>query len=190
VVSSGLAPVALIGGWTVAANLQPDSFSSVTDTISALAALGARDRWLMTGALIVVGLCHIATAAGLRPAHRIGRAVLAAGGAGTVGVAAFPLDREGQSTAHGVVAFIAFVALAVWPAVAANPQSGTAFGRPRNLLAALVLSLLVLWFFASRGSGHVGLAERLAAGAQSLWPLVVVATSLRSARRAGLTTNT
>ena len=38
VVSSTAAPVLLVGGWTVAAGLQPRSFNPVTSTISALAA--------------------------------------------------------------------------------------------------------------------------------------------------------
>jgi hypothetical protein len=38
------------------------------------------------------------------------------------------------------------------------------------------------WFGAELGGDRVGLAERVAAGAQSLWPLVVV-LSARAARR-------
>jgi len=38
VLSAAGAPVLLVGGWTVAAALQPGSFSQVTSTISALAA--------------------------------------------------------------------------------------------------------------------------------------------------------
>lgn len=45
VVSSAASPVLLIGGWTLAAALQPPSFNPVTDTVSALAAIGATDRW-------------------------------------------------------------------------------------------------------------------------------------------------
>ena len=46
------APVLLIGGWTVAAGLQPRSFNPVVETISALAAEDASDRWVMTFALL------------------------------------------------------------------------------------------------------------------------------------------
>ena len=35
----GSAPVLLVGGWTIAATLQPPSFDPVTDMVSALAAL-------------------------------------------------------------------------------------------------------------------------------------------------------
>ncbi|MBA2310412.1 MAG: DUF998 domain-containing protein, partial [Pseudonocardiales bacterium] len=48
VLSSAAAPVLLIGGWTVAAVRQPAVFDSTVDTISALAALDATDRVVMT----------------------------------------------------------------------------------------------------------------------------------------------
>ena len=57
-VSATAAPIALIGGWTVAATRQPEAYDATRDTISALAAHGADDRWLMTAALAVVGGCR------------------------------------------------------------------------------------------------------------------------------------
>ena len=42
-ISAAAAPVLLIGGWTVAAGLQPH-FDPVSDTVSALAAVGTPDR--------------------------------------------------------------------------------------------------------------------------------------------------
>ena len=54
-------PVLLVGGWTVAAGLQPGSFNAVAGTISSLAAEGAADRWVMTLALAGVGACHAVT---------------------------------------------------------------------------------------------------------------------------------
>jgi hypothetical membrane protein len=178
--SSGLAPVALIGGWTVAATLQEGDFSSVHDTISALAQHGATDRWLMTSALTVLGLCHLTTAAGLGPARPAGRAVLAVGGAATLGVAAFPLHADGQSRAHGIVALIAFVSLAVWPLLAGVDGHGRPLEKRWSLLAGVVLSALVVLFAITLGGRYVGLTERLAAGAQSLWPLVVVLAARRA----------
>ena len=58
-VSAGVAPVALIGGWSLAASRQPASYHAVEETISALAAHGATDRWIMTAGLALLGLCHI-----------------------------------------------------------------------------------------------------------------------------------
>jgi hypothetical protein len=57
VVSSAVALVLLVGGWTVAAGLQPGSFNAVVSTISALAR-AATDRWVMTLALAGVGACY------------------------------------------------------------------------------------------------------------------------------------
>jgi hypothetical protein len=50
-----------VAGWTVAAGLQPRPFDAVTGTVSALAALGAADRWVMTLAFAVVGACEVMT---------------------------------------------------------------------------------------------------------------------------------
>ncbi|GAA1656968.1 DUF998 domain-containing protein [Actinoplanes couchii] len=163
--------MALIGGWTLAAYRQPEGFDSTVDTISALAAIGAADRWLMSLALVVVGVCHVVTALGLTWVATPGRIVLGLGGVATALVAAFPLPMAG----HGVVAAAAFGALAVWPA----------FDRRRGepVLAAAVLLGLVGWFAVSLVTAtHVGLAERVAAGAQALWPLVVVVTGRRPER--------
>ncbi|MGV1037397.1 MAG: DUF998 domain-containing protein [Candidatus Nanopelagicales bacterium] len=116
--SATLAPVLLIGGWTLAAQLQPAGFDSATDTISALAGLGATDRWVMTTALLGLGACHVTTASGLPAAAPAGRVLLAIGGIATMAVAALPLPAVGSSAAHTTAAGIAFVALSAWPLVA------------------------------------------------------------------------
>jgi hypothetical membrane protein len=187
-VSSLLAPVLLIGGWTLAASLQPTGFDSRTDTISALAGLGATDRWVMTVGIAGVGVCHLLTAGGLRPAAGRGRVLLAVGGAASLLVALFPLPADGGgSTPHSVVAFVSFVALSVWAPYAGrrDPLAPWGLRRVVALVAGVVLGALTLWFFvgAVTGADDLGLSERLAAGAQSLWPAVVVATvPLRYAR--------
>ena len=189
--SSAGAPVFLIGGWTLAAARQPPGFDSRTETISALASYAATDRWLMTLALGAVGAAHLVTAAGLRPAAPAGRLVLAVGGLTTLGVAATPLPAEGSSTAHGIAAAGAFVALAAWPALAW--RRGDASPRwPLHwrvcLPAAAVLLGLDGWLAMTLRTGtDVGLAERVAAGAQALWPLVVV-SGLRWSRARGTRT--
>jgi hypothetical protein len=55
--SSATAPMLLVGGWTVAARLQPSSFNPVSDTVSGLMAVDATHRWVMTAALLTVGIC-------------------------------------------------------------------------------------------------------------------------------------
>ena len=109
------APVLLIGGWTLAEDRQPAGYSPVRDTISALAARGATDRWVMTSALAGLGACYVITAFGLRPARRAGRGVLAGGGVATLLVAVFPQPAHGNSVPHTVAATAAFISLGVWP---------------------------------------------------------------------------
>ena len=174
----------LIGGWTAAAARQPDGFDPVSQTISALAARGATDRWLMTAALGAVGISYAVTALGLRDAALPGRVVLGCGGLATVGVAAFPLSESGESVAHTVAASIAFVSVAAWPSVAGRRGPGVPAGlrRPVTRVAATVLLGLVGWFAVELNGPRTGLAERVAAGAQALWPLAVVLTARGSDR--------
>ncbi|WP_155855482.1 DUF998 domain-containing protein, partial [Actinotalea ferrariae] len=82
-VSAALAPVGMIGGWTVAAALQPGAFDSVRETISALAAAPAAHPVVMTAGLALTGVCHVVTASGLRGVPRAGRLVLAVAGVAT-----------------------------------------------------------------------------------------------------------
>lgn len=183
--SSLLAPVLLIGGWTVAAAIQPGGFDSTQGTISALAGLAATDRWVMTLAIAGTGACHLVTASGLRPAARPGRVLLALGGAATLLVAAFPLpSAEGRSTPHGISAFVAFLALSLWPLAAWQRGAAVPWGlRPAVSVAAgaVLLVLLAAFGVALAAGGGIGLTERLAAGAQAVWPALVVA-SCRSVR--------
>jgi hypothetical membrane protein len=184
VVSAAAAPVLLVGGWTLAAARQVPAVDPAVETISALAALDATDRWIMTTALAGLGACHLVTALALRPAARPGRAVLALGGGATVAVAALPLPAEGGSTPHAVAAAVAFLALAVWPTAGAHRAAPAAvLSRPVSAVAAAVLLGLVGWFALELASGaQVGTSERVAAAAQAVWPLVVV-LGLRARRR-------
>ena len=63
VFSADLAPVLLIGGWLAADAVQPASYSPIRETISVLAGAAGTDRWIMTGALFLVGSCYLVTAA-------------------------------------------------------------------------------------------------------------------------------
>jgi hypothetical membrane protein len=174
----------LIGGWTLAAALQPTGFDSFRETISELAAVSATDRAVMTAALLGTGIAHLVTALGLTEVARIGRLLIALGGVATLLVAAFPLPESGGSAAHALSAGVAFGALAAWPLFAANraPDAPPTL-RPRNTtLAGLILLGLVVWFgVTNQVGGPAGLTERLAAAAQSIWPFVV-ALSLYGAR--------
>ncbi|NMM15735.1 MAG: hypothetical protein HHJ14_00955 [Cellulomonas sp.] len=86
--------------------------------------------------------------------------------------------------AQGFDTAVAFVALSTWPAAAWSPRGGGAL-RPRQAVAATVgLVGLLVWFglelqrVTSDAGATTGLAERALAGAQSLWPLVVVLTAV------------
>lgn len=160
-------PLALIGGWTIAARRQPNEFDAVRDTISALAAQGAADRWIMTTGLAVLGASYLATATGLTEATPAGRALLGIGGAATLAVAALPQPTAG----HVPAAALAFVSLALWPAASRLPSTRAGVGATAALL------VLLSWFGLELGDGALlGLSERVLAAAESLWPLAVAAT--------------
>lgn len=174
-VSAALAPVVLIVGWTLAASRQPERYSPVRESISALAAQGATDRWIMTTGLAALGACLAVTAAGLHPARPLGRWLLAVGGAGTVLAAAAPQPAHGWAPLHVAAASVGFVALALWPVCAASSSAPFVL-RPRcdTVVTALLLALLG-WLGVEIGGGPLlGLSERMLAGAQALWPLVTV----------------
>lgn len=178
------APLFLISGWTLAAAAQHTAFDPVTQTISALAGTSADARWIMTCALYAVGACHVATGWGLRVARRGGRVLLALGGVSTLLVAAVPLSDGRSPALHMLVATLALSSLALWPLLAMRGDgSAPAVLRPLiSIPAALTLTALLGWLGLELSlRTHVGLAERMAAGAQAFWPLLVVLGS-RSAR--------
>jgi hypothetical membrane protein len=178
VVSAVASPVLLIGGWTVAAKLQPPSFNQVADTVSALAAIGAADRWVMTLVFVVVGLCYIVTAVALRPAAPAGRLVLIAGAVAGMLVAAYPEHPGSGSVPHALWAAVGFAGLASWPAWAGRRGPSIPWAlRSATCSGAIAVQFTVMaWFVAEliTGAGQVGLAERTAGAAQAIWPLVVV----------------
>jgi len=178
VVSAVAAPVLLIGGWTVAAGLQP-RFDPVADTVSALAAIGATDRWVMSLVFVLVGACYIVTALALRPAKTSGRMILIAGAIAGMLVAANPEHAGGLgSVPHFVFASLGFAGLTLWPAAAARRGPAVPWGlRPAPAAAAVAAQFALLAWFGTElilGAHQVGLAERIMGGAQAAWPLAVV----------------
>jgi hypothetical membrane protein len=178
VVSSAACPVLLVAGWTVAASLQP-RFDPVADTVSALAAQGATDRWVMTLTFLVAGVCYLVTALALRPARRAGRLILLVAAVVGMLVAVYP-ERPGDvyPVPHIVVAVIGLAGLVLWPAWAwrRGPAVPWALRPAVAAVVVAVLAALVLWFGIELvlAAGQVGLAERIAGAAQALWPLAVV----------------
>jgi hypothetical membrane protein len=177
----------LIAGGTIAAMLQPASFNPVAETVSALAALGATDRWVMTLVFVAVGVCDAITGAALRPAAPAGRLILIGGAVAGMLVAANPEHAGSGSVSHAVWASAGVAGLAAWPAGAWRRGPLMPWGlRPAVCFGAVAVQLiLVAWFVAElvTGAGQVGLAERVVGAAQAIWPLVVVLSCRRA--RAG-----
>ncbi|HEY3089230.1 MAG TPA: DUF998 domain-containing protein [Jatrophihabitantaceae bacterium] len=171
--SAVVAPVALIGGWLLAGHLQPPGYSLLHQSISSLAARGAHDRWIMTGALVLLGSCHLITAVGLRPARALGRATLAIGGLATLAVAAFPQPHSGTAATHVAAATIGFIALAVWPVLAARGVDDRLLTLAVSATASASLLGLLTWLTVALNTTYLGLSERCLTGAQALWPLAV-----------------
>jgi Protein of unknown function (DUF998) len=186
VASSAAAPVLMISGWTVAAGLQR-SFDPVADTVSALAAPGAADRWVMTLTFVVVGACYLLTGLALRPARMPGRLMLMAAAVTGVFVAANP-EQPGNSLPlpHMIWGAAGCIILVAWPAAAWRRGPGVPWGLRPAVSACIVAVLVTLlaWFITEliTGGGQVGLAERTFGTVQALWPLTVVASCHYAAR--------
>ncbi len=173
VLSAAVGVIALVGGWTWAAAMQPAGFDSGVESISALAALTTSHRWIMTSALVLTGLAHLVTAWALVPARRPGRLLLAAGGVATLAVAAVPLaSRTGSSPGHTAVATASFTLLAVWPWFAARPAGPWSLLLRVARTAAVVLALAVASLGIGLGGNAFGFHERIVAVLTVAWPLV------------------
>jgi len=183
IVSAGLAPVLLTGGYLVAGALQPASYSPVRTTISAMAGQAGTDRWVMTGGILLVAGCYLVTAAGLTGAPASARALLIVAGLAGVGIAASPDPARGATPRHLAWTVLGAVTTALWPAFAARRAS------PRPLILSVcgsaavtaVFVALLSWLFIETRDGSVlGLAERLTSSIQTCWPFII-AFALRRA---------
>ncbi|MEU3661340.1 DUF998 domain-containing protein [Streptomyces sp. NPDC032940] len=184
--TSGCAPLLLIGGWAIAALLTGPAYDPFTQTISVLGSYGASGFWVMNGAFLALGLCHLLTAWGLRAASAAGRLALGGGGLAAFAVVLLPAPSSGGSLRHGAVAVVGFTLLAVWPVLAIDGDGGAPWAlRPGPAIAVTVLmGVGGAWFlFEMTRHGAAGLAERVVTFAQSLWPFVAVTSCL--ARSAG-----
>lgn len=189
VASSVLAPVLLVGGWTVAAHLQPVPFDAVSRSISTLAADGMPYRWVITSALLGVGICNFVTGLALRPAAEAGRILLILGGVCSMLIAAYPQHRHSGSPEHEAFSCLGVVLMTIWPVAAARRDPDAPFGLQLRVarLAVLVNLGLLIWFAVELFNGPLlGLAERAVTVDQSSWPLAVV-LSVVIASRAGAT---
>jgi hypothetical membrane protein len=183
-VSTALAPLLMVGAWLVAEALQPPAYSPLRSSISGLAALGATDRWIVTGALYLVGACYLVTAAILPGLRAPARIVLLIAGISSVGIADSPQPVQGTNPQHLVWTSLGAVAIAIWPAfTASRATSRPLILRPRAVAVVTALSVALLaWLIAeTQGGSALGLAERLVTGTQVTWPFIVI-LALRNAR--------
>jgi hypothetical protein len=185
-VSAGLSPILLVGAWLVADVRQPGSYSPIRQTISVLAGYAGTDRWIVTGAVFLVGACHLMTALGLSAVRASARVRLTVAGVAAIGIAASPEPVHGTTPQHLAWTSLGAVAIAVWPAFVAQRTS------PRPLIlsvygsvtvTATFLALLGWVLVETRGGTTLGLAERLATTVQITWPFIV-ALAMRRPERA------
>lgn len=187
-VSSVAAPVLMVTGWSVAAGLQPPTFDPVAEPVSALAAVGAADRWVMSLTFVVVGVCVFVTGLSLRPARAPGRLILMAGAVAGMLVAANP-EHPGTSfpVPHMICAAAGCAGVVAWPMGAWRRGLAVPWGLRLAVSAGAVAVLLALvaWFGVEllAGGGLAGMAERIFGAALALWPLAVVASCRRAARK-------
>ena len=186
-VSAYLTPVLFIGG-TIVAGLASPGYDPVRQTISELAAGDAPMRVFETVVFVLTGLSHLVTVTFARGIGIPGRVAYLGGALASLAVAVFPLPTmAGTSAAHRVAAIVGFVLLAAWPLL------GMRFGREfpwivrpiGSITGTVILTALCLWFLAvwsSPSLGYVGLVERIAADAESIWPAVVVTALFLRAR--------
>jgi hypothetical membrane protein len=187
VLSAALSPVLLISGYLVAGALQPASYSPMRQTVSVMSGLGGADRWVMTAALLVVGVCHLVTAAGLSALRLPARILLVIAGASSIGIAVFPEPASGSVPSHLAFTALGAAVISIWPAFTVSHD------LPRPLLLSpvgaatvtAVFLILLAWLVSeTQGGSDLGLAERLCSSVETCWPFVVALT-LRAAGRPG-----
>ncbi|MFH8884523.1 DUF998 domain-containing protein [Streptomyces californicus] len=182
--SSGCAPVLLVGSWAIAQERHGPTYDPATDTLSVLASYGATSYWLMTGMLLVLGTSYVVTAHALRRAAPAGRLALAGGGLSALALTLVPAPSSGGALEHGAVSTVGLVLLAIWPPLAAVRAEGPAPWGLRldvSLAASAVMIASALWFLAELQSARApGTAERVVTFLQALWPFLVVLSCRRS----------
>ena len=157
------------------------------DTISVLAGYTGTDRWVMTGALLLVGGFQVATGAGLTAVRLPARLLLIVTGLSTLGIATTPELATGPTSRHLAFAVSCVVTTAVWPVLVARraPAPSWIVSVYGAAVMTAVFAGLSSWLLiaAQAGAGDLGLVERLTSAVQALFPLVV-ALALRRAARA------
>jgi hypothetical protein len=184
-VCAGLSPALLTIAWLIADAVQPTSYSPVRQTVSVLAGHAGTDRWIVTGALYAIGICHLATAAGLHAVPARARVGLVVAGLAAIGIAASPQPVNGSRAQHLVFTAIGALAITVWPALAAQRRAPASILVSARISAAVSLAFLTLLAWTAvetQGGASLGLAERVSSAIQTGWPLAVAVTLRRATR--------
>ena len=184
IASAGLTPILLTGGWLVAGALQPASYNPIRETVSVMAGHAGTDRWVMTGALLLVGGCHLVTAAGLGCHPGLGPcAADPSPGCRRIGIATSPepvlapppaprLDLVRRGHYHGIAGF---------HGPPGSPQPLILSRRGSAVVTAVFLALLCWLVIETQGGSELGMAERLTSSVQTSWPFVVAVVLWRHA---------
>jgi hypothetical protein len=185
VVAAGLSPVLATGGWLIAGAVQPTFYSPIRETVSVMAGHAGTDRWIMTGALFLVGGCQLVTAVGLVGVGVPARILLAVAGLCSVGIAVSPEPTRGSTPQHLAWTSLGAVVLAVWPAFVARrapprPLILSSYGRA--VVTAVSMALLGWLVIETQGGSDLGLAERPFLSIETCWPFIV-AVALRHTTR-------
>jgi len=181
VVAAGLSPVLATGGWLIAGAVQPASYSPIRETVSVMAGHAGTDRWIMTGALFLVGGCQLVTAVGLVGVGVPARILLGVAGLCSIGIAVSPEPTRGSTPQHLAWTSLGAVVLAVWPAFVARrapprPLILSSYGRA--VVTAVFMALLGWLVIETQGGSDLGLAERLFLSIETCGPFIV-AVALR-----------
>ncbi|GAA5190008.1 DUF998 domain-containing protein [Rugosimonospora acidiphila] len=183
-VCAALCPTLPTAGWLVGDAVQPEGYSPVHQTISILAGHAGAHRWIVTSALVLVGVCYGAIAAGLTALRRPARIGLAVGGASAIGVALCPEPVRGTTVQHLTFAVICTASLAAWPALTAwrGPRTCAVVSVPVAAVTTGLFVAMLGWLFVeAQTDGLVGLAERIDTSIQACWPFVVAMALQRAA---------
>jgi hypothetical protein len=173
---AGLAPVVMISAWIVADAAQSESYSPMRETVSILSGYAATDRWIVTGALLVVGVLYVLTAVGVAALRMSARIGLVVAGAASIGIAACPEPVVGSTTEHMVCTSVGATAIAVWPILTVRrsaPESVLVSGPVVASVTVIFVVLLGWMVIETQGGQQLGLAERTDSSIQIVWPFVV-----------------
>jgi hypothetical membrane protein len=174
-VTAGLAPVLVIGGWLAAGAVQP-AYSPIRDTVSALAGQAGTHPWIVTGALFTVGGCYLATAVGLAGLRLPARVLLAVAGLSSIGIAASPEPAVGSTPQHLAWTVLGAATITVWPAFTVRRGPGQPLILTARGAAAVTMVFLALtgWLLVETRDGTLlGLSERVMSGVMTTWPFAV-----------------